>query len=105
LESYYEDYDNMKKYLPKPIKRCKISKEQKEELKELLFACDHPKLGYLLDRLDSFQSEYLDVVDDVLDMLSETNIDFDITCDRLITVRDDNDMSWHLVIEKANEGE
>jgi hypothetical protein len=99
LEDYYKDYDNMKKYLPKPVKRCKITNEQRNELKNLLFACDHPKMGLLLERMDFFQAEYLDIVDEVLDMLIDMEIPFDITRDKLITVRDDRDMSWHLVIE------
>jgi len=105
LEEYYKDYDNMKKYLPKPIKRCKITNEQKSELKKLLFACDHPKMGLLLDRMDFFQAEYLDTVDEVLDMLTDLEIPFDITRDKLVTVRDDRDMSWHLVIEVNDDFE
>ena len=53
--------------------------------------------------MDFFQSEYLEVVDEVLDLLAEMEIPFDITRDRLITVRNDDDMTWHLVIEVDDE--
>lgn len=103
LEPFYQTYDNIKQYLPKPIKECDITAKQKSQLKELLFNCDNPKYQFLLDKLESLQSQYLETVDEVLDMINTSEYDFDIETDELITVRNDKDMTWHLVIE-TNEG-
>jgi len=103
LESFYKNYDNIKRYLPKTDKVFEINAKQKSQLKELFFNCDNPKYQFLLDKLESFQSQYLEVVDDVLDMLSTSEYDFNIETDEIITIRNDKDMSWHLVIERKEE--
>ena len=104
LEYFYQNYDNIKKYLPKTNRVFEINAKQKMQLKELLLNCDNPKYQFLLEKLDAFQNDYLEIVDEVLDNLANSEYEFDIERDEIVTIRDDKDMTWHLAIERNEEG-
>ena len=98
LENYYHEYDNIKKYLPPSKHVYSVSKNQMNELKNLLLKCNNPQYKFLVDKLDSLQSTYLETVDEVLDMIDSYDIYFNIETDEVVTARDDDDMTWHLYL-------
>lgn len=103
LEEFYNTYDKIKQYLPETKNVFEISKDQKEKLYNLIKGCDSPQYHFLIEKMETLQESYMDIVDEVLDNLNESEYDFDISADELSTVRNEKDLTWRLVIEKNKE--
>jgi len=103
FEEFYNTYDKIKQYLPETKDVYEVTKDQKEKLKELIKSCDSPQYHFLIEKMEALQESYMDIVDEVLDNLNESEYDFDISTDELSTVRNEKDLTWRLVIEKNKE--